>query len=332
MFVRKKIMTGLIVIATIVIVLFCLNKYYASRQNQNQIYGVSFNEEYADYLKLNSRQVFTAILDDLGFKRIRLSAQWDVIEKEKGKYDFSSLDWYMDEAVKRKVKVILVVGQKIPRWPECHPPKWAMSLSDEEYFKTLDSFVEATVKHYRTHSALEIWQVENEPFLDFGVCRKFSDEMLKKEIETIKNLDAAHLTLVTDSGELSTWQKSAKRGDLFGATLYRVVWNKTFGYFSYDWLTPLFYRVKLWLANRASDQSFIVELQAEPWVTDTDIHTFSIKEQYKSMSPERFQKNIDYAKRVGFSRAYLWGAEWWYWMKEKNNISDFIDLAKKLKK
>lgn len=325
-------MTIIAIAIAAILILFCLIRYFGSQRNLNQIFGVSFNEKYAEYLKLDPREAFTAILDDWGFRYLRLSAQWDEIEAERGVYDFSRLDWYMEEAAKREAKVILAVGQKIPRWPECHPPKWTADLQDNEYFQSLEEFVVETVRRYRSHSALEIWQIENEPFLPFGVCRKFTDKMLKNEIQSVKSLDSTHPTLVTDSGELSSWQKAARRGDLFGTTLYRVVWNKRWGYFNYDWLSPLFYRAKLWLAGRQPSKSYIVELQAEPWVTDHDIHTFSLEEQYKSMSPERFVKNIDYSRRVGFARAYLWGAEWCYWLSQEKGIDDFVDLIKNLKK
>lgn len=62
------------------------------------------------------------------------------------------------------------------------------------------------------------------------------------------------------------------------------------------------------------DKVIIVELQAEPWGPKAIADT-SLNEQYKSMSLEQFRKNVDYVKRIRFSEAYLWGAEWWYWLK-----------------
>ncbi|MFA4931278.1 MAG: hypothetical protein WC570_05445 [Patescibacteria group bacterium] len=46
------------------------------------------------------------------------------------------------------------------------------------------------------------------------------------------------------------------------------------------------------------------------------------------MNLDRLEKNFDYASRVGFSRAYLWGVEWWYWMKETNNDPSFWEAVK----
>ena len=80
------------------------------------------------------------IMDKWNFHYVRLSAQWDQIEKKKGEYDFNDLDWFMGEADKRGAKVALAVGQKVPRWPECHAPEWAKNLPDEEYFWPLKVF------------------------------------------------------------------------------------------------------------------------------------------------------------------------------------------------
>ena len=38
---------------------------------------------------------------------------------------------------------------------------------------------------------------------------------------------------------------------------------------------------------------------------------------------------IDYAKQAGFSDYYLWGAEWWYYLKQ-NNHPEYWDYVKGL--
>jgi len=48
------------------------------------------------------------------------------------------------------------------------------------------------------------------------------------------------------------------------------------------------------------------------------------------MNFEQFKENIAYAKTAGFSENYFWGAEWWYWMKEKQNHPEFWNYAKEL--
>ena len=296
------------------------------------IIGVSFSPEYAGYLHTDPQKSFIAILDDWKFRHIRLFAQWDWLEKEQGKVDFTQMDWFVREAEKRDVKLTMIVGQKTPRWPECHVPEWANSLTPENYKQALVDYVTKVVERYKNNPSLEIWQVENEPYLDFGViCPNFKKDLILTEMAEVRKLDPNHKILVSDSGELSTWRKTARLGDMFGTTMYRVVWNKYFGYWNYDWLPSSFYRLKLWLNGREVSEAFISELQAEPWIPDHLLEHTDIKEQYKSMDLNRLKKNIAYAQETGFPRAYLWGAEWWYWLREKgyNDIPEYIKNLKK---
>ena len=73
----------------------------------------------------------------------------------------------------------------------------------------------------------------------------------------------------------------------------------------------------------------IVELQAEPWGPKM-IYETPLEEQNKSMNLEKFKEIIDYTQRTGFDEAYLWGAEWWYWLKEKHNNETIWQEAQKL--
>jgi len=77
------------------------------------------------------------------------------------------------------------------------------------------------------------------------------------------------------------------------------------------------------------DNIIISELQAEPWGPDW-IGGMTVDEQYKSMNPNKFQKIIDYAKRTKFSESYLWGAEWWYWLKVNKEEFGMWDEANKV--
>jgi len=302
------------------------------KKNEQIVFGVSFSADYARYLDLDPKKVFEKITGEWGFKYVRLSVQWNNVEKEKGKFDFSETDYFINEAQKNGMKVILAIGQKTPRWPECHIPVWAGELQNGEYKQALNNYISETVKRYKDNSALEMWQVENEPFLPFGNCKVYSYTDLKAEVDLVKSLDKGHPLITSDSGELSTWQRSARATEYFGTTMYRVVWNKYLGYQNYDWLPPFFYVAKLWLAGKNVSHAFVMELQAEPWIADQNLDIASLDEQYKSMDIKRLQKNIVYAQKVGFPRVYLWGAEWWYWMSEKKGVNDFIEEIKSLKK
>lgn len=324
-FTSKKIIVLGVFLLIFFVSWFMLN-FFESARNPATKLGVSFDPEYAGSLHIDPVEAFRVLLDDWRFRYFRLSLPWDKVESVRGTFDFSEMDYFIAEAMKRDAKVMLAVGNKTPRWPECHHPLWVASLSSAEFHTALGNYLSAAVEHYRNNPAVEMWQVENEPFLKFGDCIRLTPEQLRSEIALVKRLDPIHPVLVADSGELTLWNVTAKAGDLFGMTMYRVVWNQYLGYWSYDWLPPAFYRFKLWLAGRSLQSSFIVELQAEPWAQGGSLDKMSIEEQNKSMDLPRLQKNLNYASRVGAGRVYLWGGEWWVWL-AKNGYKEIPEFV-----
>ncbi|MEK7625538.1 MAG: endo-1,4-beta-xylanase [Patescibacteria group bacterium] len=300
--------------------------FFESARNPDMKLGVSFDPEYAGSLSMDPAEVFRLLADDWQFRYFRLSLPWDKVESVRGTFDFTEMDYFLSEAQKRGARVMLAIGNKTPRWPECHHPGWVASLPPAEFRAALLNYLSVAVEHYKDNPAIEMWQVENEPFLAFGNCTRLTNDELRGEVALVKKIDPVHPVLVADSGELTLWNVTARAGDLFGMTMYRVVWSKYFGYWSYDWLPPSFYRLKLWLAGRPLQSSYVVELQAEPWAQNGSLDKMSIEEQNKSMDLVRLRKNLDYAKRVGAPRVYLWGGEWWAWLLKNghNEIPDFV--------
>lgn len=310
---------------------YAIIAYLGAPKNQTS-FGASFDSDYARYLGLDVKKSFTTIVKDWGFKQVRLAANWDILQKTvSSTFDFSELDSLMNVATQNKAKIILTVGQKTPRWPECHRPSWLSAIDKNTERSLLLNYIKTVVVRYKNHPALEIWQVENEPFLPFGLCPKYSTQDLSEEINLVRANDPVHQILITDSGELSSWRNTALAGDLFGTTMYRVVWNKYIGYFNYDWLPAAFYRFKLWLVGRSENKAFVVELQGEPWIPDKQVKNLSLAEQFKSLDFARLKKNILFAQAVGFPRAYLWGAEWWQWMAQSGH-PEFEGFIKQLPK
>lgn len=290
--------------------------------------GVTFSQYQAEYLGLDWRATYTDILDNLKVKNLRLLAYWNQIEKKDGSFDFSDLDWQVAEAEKRGAKIILAVGRRVPHWPECHVPAWAKTFPEKEAQNRVLDFVSRTIKHYQKNPAVVMWQIENEPLVDwFGNCPAPDKDFLKREIALARGLDTRPI-MITDSGELSTWRQTAKLGDFFGTTLYRTVWHQWIGYWSYDLFLPAsFYRFKAWLNGIAPEKAIVAELQAEAWLRE-DISKVPVAEQYRSMNFKRLKKNVEIARAIGFSQAYLWGAEYWYWLKEKQGDSGLYEAAK----
>ncbi|MCX6784817.1 MAG: beta-galactosidase [Candidatus Komeilibacteria bacterium] len=294
----------------------------------NPEWGVTFSPMQANDLGLSWPEVLTGVLDDLGVRHFRLTAPWNSIEPNAGQFDFAALDWQMDEVAKRGGRVILAIGEKTPRWPECHFTEWMWKLGTTDRQAKILAMLKVVVDRYKDHPALDRWQVENERMLPFGICPRASFGFLRQELKEVRQLDPKHEVMTSDSGELSSWLRSAAISDVLPISMYRTVWNKYLGYFVWP-LTPTIYFYHANLLSFLVPKVIVSELQAEPW-SDRALTQTSLEIQAKSMNPEIFQKNIIFARETGFSEIYLWGAEWWYWMKEKNNQPDYWQEAKKL--
>lgn len=291
-------------------------------------FGVTFSKKYATEIGLNWRELYFAILDDLKAKHVRLPIYWDEIEKEKGVFDYSDYDFMISEGAKRNVHFVVNIGWRLPRWPECHAPAWTNQENITEVQARTLVMLEKTVKRYQDNPAILYWQVENEPFLDtFGICPPSDETFFAKEVALVKSLDKRPV-IVSGPGELNMWRQEAKYGDIFGTTMYRVVWNKVIGYMRYP-IPAWFYPLKAWFVGIPADKRIIAELQAEPWVPQGKIIYLSPGEAQYSFSLDQFKSNLQYALDTKFKKAYLWGVEWWYWQ-YKHGDKSFWELAKTL--
>lgn len=285
-------------------------------------WGVSFTKSYAEYLGLNWKQVYLAILDDLKIKAVRIGINWDEIEKEFGKFDFIDYDWMFNEAQKRGVEILPAVGLKLPRWPECRAPKWASQSSQEDFEQAQLKMMQTVVEHFKKYQNIRMWQMENEAFIEwFGDCPKARDSFVRAKVSLARQLDPSRPIVMTESGELSSWLKSSWTADVLGISLYRRTWNKFYGYADYHF-PPSFYahKAKLvdWLTWQKSDKTIITELQLEAWVPE-GVLSQPIDEQLKFIDAARFHETINYARRTGFDTIYGWGVEWWWWLKEQGH-------------
>lgn len=295
-------------------------------------YGMSFNTPYARELGLDWRETYDAIIDELGVRHLRLAAHWNMVEGEQDRYNFSELDYQLERAEEVGAEVIFAVGRRLPRWPECHIPDWAKSLSEEEQQAEILEYIEAVVNRYKGNSAITYWQVENEPYLSVFArehCPPLDEDFLRKEIELVRSLDNTRPILVTDSGNLGLWAGAYRHGDAFGTSVYVYFWNPDIGQFKTK-LPAWVYRAKEGLMQLVYGQkeTFLIELSAEPWllepVTNVDVET-----QYSRMDIEKFEEILEYAKGTRFEMQYLWGAEWWYWLHQHGH-SEFWERGQEL--
>ncbi len=325
---RRKI-TIVIILLGVAAFFYFTRKPTGLVENPEEIrWGVAFSKAFATEMELDWRKLYAAILGELEVERLRLPVYWQDVEPEPGKYDFSDYDWMIEEAQKEDVELILVVGRKLPRWPECHIPFWADELPEPEKQEKILNIISLTVERYKDIDNLYLWQVDNEPFLPFGECTTTHKDFLDQEVSRVRELDPDHEIMVTDSGELSIWVRAAKRADVFGTTMYRIVHKDPIGYFKYP-LPPKFFWVKANIVHLFFPEKPIIvsELQTEPWGPKL-IYDLTLSEQEKSMSLDQFRDNIEYAREAGFPEVYLWGAEWWYWLKVKHEKPEFWEEAK----
>ncbi len=290
-------------------------------------FGVTFSVTMADYLDIDWQEAYIAILEDLNIKKLRIPVYWPEVEPEEGQFDFSRIDWMMEKAVEHKAELILVVGRRVPRWPECHSPEWVQSEEMESQNKKLLNYIEVAVKRYDNNPTVWAWQVENEPFLKFGICPKLDVDFFESEIALVKSLSDKPIVL-TDGGEFGDWVRAYKRADVFGSTMYRHVVTRYIG----EWTYPIpswFFRLKQGLVEvfYGEKPRLVVELQAEPWI-DGDIKTSGVERQYEGFGPERHKKMTEYIKGTGFDTFYFWGAEWWYWLKTEKESPEMWELVK----
>jgi len=317
----------------LIFLLLLISYFFIGKPPQSKaiVWGVNFSQKHAQNLGLEWKENYLALLDDLNAKNIKLAVHWDLIEPEKDEFYFEDLDWQIAETEKRDAKIILVIGMKTGRWPECHIPDWAKNLSKDEQQKAILKMLEQIVLNYRSSTSIDMWQVENEPLFPFGECPWVDKKFLEKEIELAKSLDSKKRPIViSDSGEGSLWINAARLGDVVGTTMYRKVWFGQFGFYISYPIPPVFYWRKAQYVQKIFDKKVIVvEFQAEPWGLKL-LYDSPLEEQEKTMNLERFRNNIEFAKKTGLDRFYLWGAEWMYWMKEKQQKPEIWQEAKKL--
>jgi hypothetical protein len=296
---------------------------------KNVEYGMTVSRPYAEELGLNADHVLQVALDDVGIRRFRIPAYWKFLEPQPGQWDFANLDKDLGEITKRNGHVVLAIGEKQPRWPECWEPGWWKTLSLDEQRKATLKYLETVVTRYRSNSTIIAWQVENEPHFSYGDCKETDPDFLKEEIALVRGLDPTRPVYTTDSGELSLWNF----GDLvdkLGVSVYRVVRNPMFGSHNvrYWFVPPYLYTRKADILSLFGLKGiYVSEFQMEPW-SNTDLPHTPIADQLTSMNLKQMQSNFWFAERMGVDTIDFWGVEWWVWMNDQWGHPEFLQAAK----
>lgn len=332
----RKIWQKIVLISLAVVMLFTAQAYalaywYQKKHASEPLnIGVTFVANYARYFDSDPKEVFLALRDDLGFQRFRLVSYWSDIEKTKGQYDFSDLDWQFDRVDEVGGTVTLAIGLRQPRWPECHLPDWAHNMEYDQWYKELSDYMTAVINRYKDRPSLVSYQLENEYYLKvFADCPYSTQERLVNEFNLVKSLDSKTPVIVSLSNNYLGIPVNKPHADQYGVSVYKRVWDKTitkryfeypFPSWYYSWRAAL---TELWNGK----SSMLHELQAEPW-PPTGIKEATLQEQDKSMDANRLAERIDYGVDTGFRDIDLWGGEWWYWRKTKFNDDSLWNTVK----
>ncbi len=320
---QRSLLTKLFVIVIILVIvltlaMFGVGQWYLSSEKSKPLQlGVSFIPDYAQSLGENPQSAMDALLS-IGVRQFRLVSYWSDIETSPGHYDFSQLDWEFKKAESKHATIILTLGLRQPRWPECHAPSWInISAPEKSWQPALESVMQKVVDRYKGSPSLEEYQLENEYFLQgFGNCTNFDRNRLVSEYNLVKTLDPSHSVIIGRSNNTIGFPSGKPRADIYSISVYTRVWDANVSHRYLEYPYPSWYYAflagfeKIFLHR----DMIIAEMQAEAWPPNgKSITDISLSEQNKSLSAKRLQGRFEFGKATGMRQIEMWGSEYWYY-------------------
>ncbi|MCC6174625.1 MAG: hypothetical protein IT305_04900 [Chloroflexi bacterium] len=298
------------------------------------ILGLTFSPKYARELGLDPRASYAEMIKELHPHTIRLPLYWDEIETAPGQYNLSDVLWYVNTAAAAGVHLIPSLGYKQPRWPECYEPSFVLPMSAADKRTRILDLLRVEVTTLESTTAIDMWQVENEPFVNFGKCGReavLNYAFVQQEVDLVKHLDSRPI-LITDAGEWGLWVDSIQLSDVFGTTLYRDIWYPDFGVLTYP-LAPEYYTIKDRVVRsifHKEGTTIVAEVQAEAWfMGGLSITAIDPAYQHEQFPEQTLSDHVDFARRTDFPEILLWGTEWWYWMKAQG-YPQYVEAARQI--
>jgi hypothetical protein len=329
----RRIVISLIIIVLVLIGgMYGIAQYYIhSQQSKPLTYGVSFIPDYAQSLGINPQQTMAALVS-IGVKQFRLVSYWTDIEPTKGQYDYSQLDWEFAQAQAAHVKIILTLGLRQPRWPECHMPAWADNEPITQWQPQLEREMRAVIERYKDSPSLASYQLENEYFLKgFGACTNFSRSRLVSEYNLVRANDPNHPIIIGRSNNDLGIPLGAPIPNEYSVSVYKRVWDGgvTHRYIEYPFPAWYYGFLAGWQEMVDHKNMMIGELQAEAWPPHgMTIPETSLTEQNKSLDASRLRARFTYGKATGMRSIDLWGAEYWYYRLKVDHDPSLWNVAK----
>jgi hypothetical protein len=326
------------VVATVVIILIgavygIAQCYIHNQANKPLEQGVSFIPDYAASLGLDPQKTMDALLG-INIRHFRLTSYWSDMEPTPGHYDFSQLDWEFQKAEAKHAKIILTVGLRQPRWPECHAPSWVdLNQPDSQWQPQLETYMQAVINRYKNSPSLASYQLENEYFLKgFGICpdSTMSRQRLVDEYNLVKKTDSSHPVIVGRSNNAIGLPLGQPQPNEFSISVYKRVWDAgvTHRYLEYPY-PAWYYGFLAGLQQKVTGKNMMIgELQAEAWPPrGQTIQTTSLAEQNKSLNAQRLKDRFQYGRATGMRQIYLWGGEYWYYRQVKLHDPSLWNVA-----
>ena len=208
------------------------------------------------------------LLDEMGIEWILATFYWRIIEEQKGTFDFSRYDDFVDTARKNNKKIIAVLGYEAAwLFPEGKNKKYIAP----ENIPLFLNFVEETVRRYKDR--VDVWEIWNEPNFTFwrGPNRDFF-ELSRLTAMKIREVDAGAYILGgvfwrAPKGFIKNMHKAGAMEDLDGLAFHPYAVNpegamkvhdkflKTLSEINYTgsvWITEIGYPTGGWYPTKVS--------------------------------------------------------------------------------
>lgn len=292
--------------------------------------------------------VLARLIDLTGARLVRLSVNWDEVEPREGEFDFSVIEAQLDAVRAAGATANVSVGMKAQRHPEFYIPAWAlegvalrdgMVLSDEPALRARAlRMVAAVTARLAGRPEIDSWTAENEGYIASHRARNWSlgRDYVAEVAAAIRANDPLGRPVAINHAQHYVmdrrWKAALADADVLAQSLYPrrnyVLAGRhvVIDILQIGWLMPN-YAYQARTARAAGKQFWVTELQAEPW-TDGDARLISPANPSKNLSPATMLKNVDYARRTGAERVYLWGAEWWLYQLERFGDGRWVDAAR----
>lgn len=272
---------------------------------------MSFSHRQVAHLGLDPTRAFARVLE-MGFRLIRVSCYWDEVDAS----GYRNLDALVEAAEAAGARLLVTVGVKAMRWPEFYIPGRLDGAPLSRLRDVVLDLVGTTVLRYRSSTALEAWQVENEPLNRGGPRRRrVPVQLLAAELDQVRRLDQRPLVvtafrhfrpLVDLASQVWPWASAEagilrllRPGEVLGLDLYHHIASAARGGRAPDDWPARAGRLRD-AAGARGVRCWVLEAQAEP-------------RGPASLCPDGLASSCEALRAQDFERILLWGCEYWLW-------------------